>query len=155
MAYNIAYPTMVAEPVAKYVKTIPVQLTGFRFDPKGENRAEFCLTGNDPVEDYDSSVLEIYSEREDQFLRRANRVLFAEGLLKPYEGKPAEVNTANFLSDLEIERIASIRRINDLEAAIAPITSSATLGRIMLLAEERGMAKRMRDVIEAKMVAVR
>jgi hypothetical protein len=155
MAYNTVYMLSDEEPVAKYVKTIPSRLTGFRFGPQGEPRTEFCISADDPEHDYDNSVLEIYTDREHKYVKGANRKLFEQGLLKPYTGAPAELNTANYMSDDEVMRIASLRRQAQLEEAIDPITSYATLNRVFLQAQENGMSKKMLDLIEAKMARVR
>jgi hypothetical protein len=155
MSYNTAYPSVVAEPVARYVKTVATNLTGRRLDVEGKTPVEWCITSDNTQSEYEDAVVELYSDAEHTFFKRINRVLFTEGWIKPFAGGEPVVNTANYMDDVEIEKIASMRRIADLEKALEPITSATTLARILILAEERGMTKRMRDSIEAKMVSVR
>lgn len=155
MSYNLQYMVHDGEPIAKYVKTIPTKLTGFRFGEQGELKIEFCISGDDPVEDYENSVLEVYTEKEFKYIQNVNKPMFREGFVKPYDGTPVQVNTSNYMSDDEVMRIASLRRQAQLEEAIEPITSYATLNRILLQAQENGLTKKLLDLLEAKMAQVK
>jgi hypothetical protein len=155
MAYNTVYSLVDTEPVAKYVKTIGSALTAWRLDKDGKNEIECMLTGDDPEVDYEASVLELYTTREVAYFTRKNRVLFERGWIKPFDGAPSPVNAANYMTDAAVEEVASLRKLADLEPRLEGIDSAATLARILMLAEERGMPKRLRDAIEARLVMVK
>jgi hypothetical protein len=142
-------------PVARYVKTIESKVGGIRFDSRGQTEVGFVLESDPTHFDYDSEVLEIYTERENRALKQLNRKLFSEGYLKEYKLESPEVDTRNMLSDEAIIEIASMRNIKSLEARIAELTSPFTIQRILTAATDIGRPAKTVALIQARLDAVK
>lgn len=133
----------------RYKKSTLGQVAGTRIDPKDlGRRVPFILRtteentkwDQDNEEnltavgiqnfDYDTEVIEIYSEKEDALFKRANTYLFNAGLLVPYEGTREDVEENNALSDTEVYNIAQEKNIASFRKRLQSITSHHTLDRI-------------------------
>lgn len=79
---------------------------------------------------YDTDVIEIYSEQEDRVFLALNRYLFQNGLIAPYDGTRDSVDMSNALSDAEISDIAGSKNLLNFKKRIKAIDSVTTLQRI-------------------------
>lgn len=153
---NNIFLVNIEPPVKRYVKTIPSKVAGVRFDSNGKLEIGFVLESAPSGEfDYDSEVLEIYTDRENRALKQLNRSLFAQGFLKEYNLEAPEVDTTNMLSDEEVVEIASMRNIKSLEVRISELTSPFTIQRVLTAANDIGRPAKTIATIEARLNAVR
>jgi len=128
---NNIYLVLTDPPTHRYVKSIPSKIAGVRLDADGKNQVGFVLQSQTSGEfSYDDEVLEIYSDREDRFLRQVNKGLFKQGLLQPFKGELPDVDMSNVLSDEAIVEIASIRNLPQLQKRLQEITSPFTVKRV-------------------------
>lgn len=79
---------------------------------------------------YDTDVLELYSEREDKYFKSVNTYLFSEGIIVPYYGEKPIQSTSNALSDEQVAEIASVSNHLQFRKALKDVTSVHTLNRI-------------------------
>lgn len=121
------------DPVCRFQKTVAYSVSGRRLDPHDESKSMEFILGQRPYEaepDYDSQVIEIYSERELKFFQFNNRYLFARGLLAPYSEAPLQVDTTNSVSDEEVDEIASTRSFAEFTKKLTMFDSRITIKRI-------------------------
>jgi hypothetical protein len=159
---------------ARYVKTVPYSISGWRLDPSNKNnRLSFLLSTperdlvlkNQPrlvdgvlstyaLEQndfsYDEEVLELYSQEESKMFERLNRAAIEKGLLKPFTDKLPEVDTTNFLSDEEIIEIASVMSLSSFKKRISAIDSKPTLSRILEAANNLNRSANIIRAVEDK-----
>lgn len=147
---NIFILAEIEEPFKKYTKTVDYVVTGWRLDTDGR-QVEFILESPTETFDYEQEVLEIYSEREDKFFRQRNRRLFEKGLIKEFTGEPETVDETNFLTDAEVNEIATIRSSEELKNELNALTSRATVLRIQKAAKEIGRPARIMKVIDTRL----
>jgi hypothetical protein len=141
----------VGEPVRCYVKTVDYPITGWRIDPDTGKQVEFILSNPGAEFDYDSDVLELYSEKDVRFLQQRNRYLFEKGLLKEFQGEPEPVDMTNSLTDTEVAEIATIRLPNVMKPRLASITSDVSIRRILAHAKEIGRPAKVIELIETRL----
>lgn len=141
---------------ARYIKTEYGILTGLRPNPHDHRqRIDFLIkTPEDKVTwetevnpedkdhvvmvrpisrkiDYDSEVIEIYSEIENRIFKQLNRKLFESGVLAEYhEEKNMDINMSNALTDTQLFEIANSASVPVFKKKIKPITSVNVLDRI-------------------------
>lgn len=154
--------------VKRYAKTTASILTGFRLDPyRPENRIDWLLSSPSKLfqvvwEDgkqpeihrtgfsYEDEVIELYSDVEVKLFERLNRQAIETGALKVYtEGAPA-VDTTNFMTDDEVEAIATTKQIPAIKKKIANIYSPLTLKRILQAVEKHDRPMSVAKAIQAR-----
>lgn len=138
------------EPVQRYVKTVEHPITGWRLDPDTGKQVEFILSTPTEAFDYDAAVLEFYSDKDWKFFIQKNRYLIEQGLVKKFEGAPEPVDTTNLLTDEEIFKIATTSQILTLKKKLQEITSSLTVKRVLVVAEEVGRPAKTLAEIQAR-----
>lgn len=138
------------EPHRRFVKTVDHALTGWRLNPDTGQQIEFVLVSKSKEFDYDTEVLEVYSEREYKFLIQRNRYLFENGYLKDYNGEAEVVDMSNVLTDDEIFSLASTRLPTELKVKLSDITSPVTVKRVLLAAREMGRPAKVVAAIEQR-----
>lgn len=151
-------------PVMRYMRPMKVAhtITGWRIDPNTGRQIEFILESS-PVgpdtsyEDltkrtfnYDTDVVELYSDKEVRFFSQRNRYLFENGLLQEFDGEPEEVDMSNMMSDIEITKIA-VLPFSKLVLRLEEITSAVTMRRIFDIAEEIGRPAKILNQMKAKL----
>lgn len=169
MSHNHQFIAFDDKIVKRYAKTTTNILTGFRLDPyRPENRIDWLLSSPNKLfqviwEDgqqpktirtgfsYDDEVIELYSDVEVRLFERLNRKAIESGALKLYnEGAPA-VDTTNFMTDEEIEAIATTKQLPSIKKKVADIYSQLTLKRILQAVEKHdrpmSVAKAIQDRI--------
>lgn len=150
MSVNNIFLIVVDPPYKRYVKTVPSSIGGIRLNSEGTNTTEFVLRSHPDGFVYDDEVLEIYTDREDRFLRQSNKTLFQKGYLKEYIGEQPQLDTSNMLTDSEIEEIASIRNVAVLQKRLNEITSILSMKRILDLATEIGRPAKTLQIIKKR-----
>lgn len=141
----------VGDPIKRYVKTVDYQITGWRLDPDTGKQVPFILATPTEEFDYDTAVLEFYSEKDHKFFLQKNKYLFERGLIKEFAGTPAEVDLTNTLSDDEILELATTRLPNQLKSKLDTITSDVTMKRVLAQAKEIGRPIKVLEIIEARL----
>lgn len=148
---NNIFLVNIEPPVKRYVKTLPSKVGGWRLDAAGKNQIGFILESSPDGFSYDAEVLEIYSEKEDRYLRQTNRVLFTEGFIKEYSGDMPNVDTTNMVSDEDVQMIASTRLPAHMRSKLREYTSVVTLQRIRQAADEMGRARSVMNIIDERL----
>lgn len=154
MSHNHQYIQLSEKIVARYTKTIPGIITGYRSDPfRPENRIDWLLKTPEtnflfvPDErgvtklvrkdfSYDDEVIELYSTDEVKLFQRWNKGLLESGVLVLYEDKAPDIDTTNILTDTQVTEIAATKQLLALRKKIAALTSIHSLQRIEKAAEE-------------------
>lgn len=127
------------EPLARYARVPSYGITGWRLNPDDNlKKIEFSLVPTNDDFDYERDVIELYSDKEIKFFKQANRYLFAQGLLKDYEGTPVPIDVTNMLTDSQVLEFASERSIKRLEVKLQEITSAVSMKRVYDTAVEIG-----------------
>jgi hypothetical protein len=150
MSVNNIYLVVPTEPYKKYVKTVPSSIAGKRFNDRADAEVGFLLRSVPGVFSYDDEVLEVYSDREDRFLKQANKSLFESGMLKEYTGNRSAMDTRNIMSDEDVLEIASLRNVMQLSKKLEDIDSKITAQRILDTAKEIGRPAKTLELIEKK-----
>lgn len=151
---NVFY--LAGESYKRYRKVVPSRVAGTRLDPVSPltqlRPITFILASNpDDPSDISGEILEVYSELEDKYVLQANRSLFSKGLLAVYdEAIPPVEESENFLTDLEIVSIASVKTVKDMRERLSEITSYYTVTRILVQAKKLGARKPIVDLISAR-----
>lgn len=138
------------EPIKRFVKTVEHPITGWRLDPDTGKQVEFILSTPTADFDYDTAVLEFYSDKDFGFFKQRNRYLIQAGLVKEYVGEAEPVDTTNLLSDEEIYKIATISQPFTLTKRLNELTSPHTVKRILAVAEEVGRPAKTIAMIKAR-----
>lgn len=125
------------DPIARFVKTVDHVITGWRLDPDNKEVA-FILSTPTDVFDYDTAVLEFYSERDLKTFKLRNKYLIEQGLIKEFKGINEEPDATNLLTDAEIDGIAATRTPQMMAQKLAELTSILTVQRVLKAAEELG-----------------
>lgn len=138
------------EPVARYAKTIRSKIAGVRLHPESGAQVGFVLESNEDPDtfDYDTEILELYTDKEHRFFKQANKKLIEEGLLKPFSGTAEDVQLNNLVPDEELEDVVSTSNQAELKARLTKYTSLVTVERALSLAKEIGRPRRILTVIE-------
>jgi hypothetical protein len=161
MSVNHQYMQFAGKAIAKYVKTVPYNVSGYRLNPLDlDQRVDFMLSTPDKNFDYetkkvkeftyDDEVLELYSEREAGSFLRMNRTLIETGLIKEFVGDQAEIKESNFLSDEAVAELVSTKLPAQLKNKLKEIDSLVTLERVLEAAKNKGRAYTIVQVIEAR-----
>jgi hypothetical protein len=167
MARNNIYPTKSHEVYKRYAKVPTNIVAGLRADPF-DSRVQVGWTLSTSEEDfnyetktrakfnYENEVIEIYSEQEDALFRRLNKNLLSKGLLKEYTGVDADAgDTANFLTDAQVNAVVEIRSLADFTQELSKFTSEDTLQRILDAATASNKSFKKIQAVEARIKAVK
>lgn len=146
---------------ARYVKTVPYIVSGMRSNPFEPGKLVSWVLQT-PEHNYDfetkrvthvsysDEVLEVYSAAEDAILKRSNRGLFEQGLLKEYTEAAPVMDTANVLTDEDVAEIARLTTLAAMKSKLATITSPVTLQRVRDKARELDRSVRIIELIDAR-----
>lgn len=162
--HNI-YPEFSDQVVERWQKATIHAVSGTRLDPYQDGkRITFLMMSRDEnfsvdtrilAFDYDSDVIELYSEREKKLFAALNRNAIQQGLLKPYAGEAPDVDTTNAISDAELDEILALTVAKDLHIRLQAFTAMPPLRRILDGITDnhkqwfaRAVEKRMRELEE-------
>ena len=140
----------------RYIKSTLSIITGYRVNPEDlskrltysletpEKDVLYIPDGEDTFKadkrasvDYDSEVLEVYSEEEDRLFRRLNRTHIENGLLTEYTDPLTEIDTKNEITDRELKNIAEMKNLMQFKKRAKEITSPHTLKRLLDMLNDR------------------
>lgn len=141
------------KPLASYTKTILGKLQVMIINHITNEQESVILSGN-PKDKKDSEdcIIDVWSVREDQYLKRANRKLFEMGQLIPIERKeyePTESELLNSIPDEEIEKLLR-SKFYSLQSVVNKITSIAPLFRFLQIAKELEKSEKIIKFIEGR-----
>ena len=147
-AYNNTFPE-VGDPKYVFECVVGHSISGLRLNPLNlSQRIEFIVDGGSAL--LDERLIELYSEEEYRFFIKANARAIEEGALAPVGKKSRDVDVVNSIDDDEVERIALLQTVKELEDALAVFTSPIPVQRILQRAEQLGRSKRFIDVMKRK-----
>lgn len=138
------------DPIKRFVKTVDHPITGWRIDPETGKQVEFILSTPTENFDYDTAVLEFYSEKDWKYFQQKNKYLIAAGLVKEYTSAPEEVDTTNLLTDEEVYKIATTTQFHVMTKRLEELTSPQTVKRVLAVAEEVGRPAKTLAYIKAR-----
>lgn len=143
---------MAGEPVIRFVKAIPSRVAGMRLDPMTEDFRPITFILETDDEDPEGEILCLYSEKELQYFKQANKSLIKMGLFKPYDESKSTVNsdTPVMFTDEDVRKIASIKTSATMEKKLADIDSYALIIRVKTMAEEIGQTVKNMKLIEQR-----
>lgn len=142
-----------SKPLKAYIKTVPSIVYVNILDPFTGKPAGTLLKGNPRVHAQES-IVEIWTEKEDAYFRRANRKHLETGVVIPYTPKEvvevSEEERLNSMSDEEMDALLG-KKFFSLQSAVNKITSPATLFRMLERAKELDKSDSTMNLIEGKL----
>lgn len=142
-------------PFKSYIKGILGQVAVIIWDNFEETPLEIILTGNPKSRD-DSSIVDVWSAKEDVFFNKVNKKLFNSGVMLPYvrpEVPTVVEKTVEQSSDEELMTMINSRFLA-FQASLNKIFSVAVLFRIRSLAEDMDKSEKIIKAIEARISEV-
>lgn len=138
-------------PYASYIKTILGKVDVILWDNFNEAPMEILLTGN-PKKREDTSIVDVWSEKEDVFFRRVNSRLFSKGVLIPYTRPEAPAVVERPIEQSTDEELSAIvnSKFLALQNHLNKIESIPVLFRIRGIAEELEKSAKIINAIEAR-----
>lgn len=152
---NNIYHVTVGEPYKRYVATVPSAVGGRRMSMDGSSETAFIICSPDGKFSYDTSVLEIYTAREDAYLKQRNKGLFAQGLLAEFSGAAPVAETDGSLTDAQILEIATITNVATLGKRLQDVTNYVNASRILSAAKEVGRPEKTLALIQKRVDELR
>ena len=140
MSKHNIYPAFSDRIVARWKKVPIYVVSGWRIDPyKPERQITFVLRSEEKYYDfasgklsfnYETDVIELYSEDEKRVFVQVNRAAIQSGLLVPYNESIQSTDLTNALTDEELSAIGKIAQLTKFKDRINTITSIHTLKRV-------------------------
>jgi hypothetical protein len=145
-SYNTVFPVR-GVPYAVYKTTADFSVSGKRLHPMDLTKViDFSVDGSSINEE--DRLVELYSEGEDFFFKRANAQSISEGLWLRFEYKPKEITDVNSISDKEVDRIASLKSLVVLRKNLDKFTARHPIARIYARAKELDRGVNFLGVLE-------
>jgi len=140
------------KPLATYRKTILGRVAITILDPFTDKPTGIILTGTATSED---AKIDVWTVREELFLKRMNRSHFETGILKKVETPVAEEKdkVAPVYSDEELEDILKLAYIS-LQKQLVEIEDPAILNRLVEKAKELEKTPKVIEVINNRLQVV-
>jgi len=136
------------DPVKSYQKTILGKLYVVVFNSINGTSEGIILEG-DPKKG--EGTVQIWSQLEDAFFRRANKALFDQGFLTEYTKPLSFEKSPNEKTDEEIEALYDERFLT-FQRELEKITSMLTLERFLVIGESTNKSPRYIEFVK-KMIA--
>jgi hypothetical protein len=143
MSIHNIYPEFADRVLERWQKAIVGTVAGKRIDPYTENaRVDFLLITKEHNFDiatrkvafvYEDEVIELYTEREVTVFRALNKAAIENGLLKPFEDAPPEVNDTNIYTDAQLLAILNEKNMPTYKGMLKKITAIPVLDRMETL----------------------
>jgi hypothetical protein len=140
MSIHNIYPEFSDQVVKRYTKTTVHAIAGKRLDPyHPDQRIDFLLISDERnynhesrklAFDYDTDVIELYSEREVRLFATLNKATISAGMLIVHDESAPVVRQENALTDSDIIRILLITNRLVLRKRLTEIDSPITLKRV-------------------------
>lgn len=143
-------------PYKTYKKTILGRVEVQYLDPFKRLPASTILKG-DPTKNDEGCFIDVWSEQEDVFFKKANLALIKSGQIIQFDrsklsGEP-EINPYHVMSDEEIIEILN-KPFFTLQQALNKITAEAPLVRILELAEKEEKSSKILNIIKGRLAEV-
>lgn len=169
MSHNHQFIQFEDKIVRRYAKTINSPLSGYRLDPnRPENRIDWLLASPNKLfeviwEDgeapkiikkgfsYDDEVIELYSDQEVRLFERFNKAAIESGALKLYDNSAPAIDTTNFMSDAEIDAVATTKQVLAIRKKLSIVTSIQTLQRILDAVERHDRPMSIARAVQERM----
>lgn len=144
------------KPYKSYRKTILGQVYVKILNPFNTNEPQgLILSGEDNSSD--EAVVQVWSAKEDQFLRTMNKKHFERGYLVSYNEPEVKVvpeeEKFNTLNDKELTKLVKSKWFT-LQAGLNKMTSEAPLYRALKIAEELDKSEKVVNLIKGRLSEV-
>lgn len=144
------------KPYKSYRKTVLGQVYVKILNPFNTNEPQgLILSGEDNTAD--AAIVQVWTPKEDQFIKTMNKKHFERGYLVPYKepevreiSKEEEFNT---LTDEELKKLLKSKWFS-LQAATNNMTSEAPLYRLLKFAEEAEKSEKIINLIKGRLSEV-
>jgi len=140
-------------PIKSYIKTILGKVYVTVLNPFSDQPEGLLLEG-DPKKPDDKAILDVWSTKQDVFLKNMNRSHFNNGIIKEYvrSTEPRE-RTIEEATDPELTEIVNMKFLG-LQNKLNKITSTVVLFRILGLARDNEKSDKIIKAIEARISEV-
>ena len=138
------------EPYKSYIKTILGKVHVVAWDHFKDVSVGMLLTG-DPRKHEESSIIDIWTQKEDVHFTRMNKKHLEQGVLIPYKRPVTEVKERTFEESTDEELIDILNsKFFTLKARMDKTESEAILFRLLTLAQEQDKSEAITKAIEAR-----
>ena len=137
--------------IKSYIKTILGQVFVNVLNPFTDSIEGRILSG-DPKKHSNGTIIDIWSEKEDVYLRNANQRHFEEGTIIPYvreDREQTEEEHLNTLNDEEIEVLLTSKFFT-LSNAVNKMTTVAPIYRTLEMAKEMEKSEKIIKFLEGR-----
>jgi hypothetical protein len=148
------YSAMQTEkPYATYKKAILGMVAIHVLDPFQDKPIIQIMKG-DPSKNDEGCLIDVWTVKEDVFLRKMNKNHFAKGNLIPFarkeEYKPSEEELLNSMTDEDMLKLLEAKWFT-LQSSVSKMTSPAPLYRLLTLAQEMERPEKTLELIRARL----
>lgn len=142
------------KPYSTYQKTILGKVYVEAIDPFTEKPTGVLLYG-DPRKNEESSIIDIWSERDDVFFKRANKVHFKNGIIISHTRKENEPVVAPIeqYTDEQLKEIINSKFLS-LQSKLNKTESEVVIYRMLTLAKEMDKSNAIVNAIRARLTEV-
>lgn len=138
------------EPYKSYIKTIPAKLYLTVWDTFNEKPVGIIVEGTEQ----EDCIVDVWTEKEDVFLKRANKVHLDKGYLVPHSRKvKVEDEPVNVFTDDELDELLNTPFLK-LQSAVNKMTSVAPLFRLIRIAKEQEKSEKIIAFLEGKLAEI-
>lgn len=139
------------KPQRSYIKTILGKAYVTVLNPFSGNPEGRLLVGNPKDSDKEGCIVDIWSDKEDMFFKRANKKAIETGVVINYVRKEVEESKSeNDVSDEELDKILSEPFIT-LQRKVNKLTSVAPVFRLVERARELDKSEKIVSFLERKL----
>ena len=138
MDLSVLEQMQTGEPFSTYIKTTKGKVGVLIFNPMTSRPEERILEGNveSASADLDLMLVKIWTESSDRFFKNANKILFEQGKIVPYNSAKREnILMVNAISDEEIDNILA-QPFFTLSNKLSEFTAAPPVERILRKAKE-------------------
>ena len=150
------YPEFANTVIARYQKTLPCKLAGIRLNPHNPTeRVDFILASHEDkfvngtlTFDYDTDVVELYSEQELRMFEALNKKAFQAGKLAPYTDTPQPIETKHALTEETIKALSKYGNKEQFKAKLEEFDSWVPVSRILAYLDENSPEWRRKALLD-------
>jgi hypothetical protein len=149
--HNIYSAMQTGKPFKTYKKTVLGRVYVSAIDPFNEQPTGVMLYG-DPKRNDESCFIDMWSERDDLFFKKMNKVHFSSGyIIETVRKEQTVVETPiEQYSDEQLKAVVNYKFLA-LQARLNKINSDVVLYRMLDLAREMDKSEKITRVIEARL----
>jgi hypothetical protein len=140
------------KPYKSYIKTILGQVYLKVLNPFSEQPEGRIVQGNPSTSDKEDCIVDVWSEKEDMYFKRANKRHFETGTIIQYERKPQEPKPKEVkeYSDEELKVLLNSKFIA-LQSAVNKLDTIPPVYRLLTLAKEEEKSEKYIKFLEGKL----